>query len=63
MVKMGDNLDRVKGFIGLTILTPLAGSAMTTLGGVSGLSSGVMGATQAAIGGGLLGSAVKLFKF
>ena len=63
MDKMGDNIDRVKGFIGLTILAPLAGAAIGTVGAIGGLSSGVRGATQVAIGGGLLGSAAKIFKF
>ncbi len=63
MVKMSDNLDRIKGFIGLTILTPLAGAAIGAVGNIGALSSGVRGATQAAIGGGLLGSAAKIFKF
>ncbi len=62
MVRMGDNLDRVKGFIGLTIITPLAGAAIGAVGGIGALSSGVRGATQVAIGGGLLGSAANLLK-
>ena len=59
---MGDNIDRVKGFVGLTILAPLAGAAIGTVGEISTLSSGVRGATQVAIGGGLLGSAANLLK-
>lgn len=51
----------------LTIATPLAGAAITTVGGIGALSSGIRGATQTAIGGGLLGHAAgmskKLFKF
>ena len=60
---MGQNLDLIKGFITLTVITPLAGAAIGTVGAIGGLSSGVRGATQVAIGGGLLGSAAKIFKF
>ncbi len=60
--KMGEILERTKGFLGVAILTPLAGAAMGTIGGVSALSSGVRGATQVAIGGGLLGASADLLK-
>lgn len=60
---MGKNLDIIKGFVGLAIVAPLAGAAIKTVGGVSSLGSGVKGATQTAIGGGLLAHSAKLFKW
>ena len=57
----------LKNMFVLTIATPLAGAAMGAVGGISALSHGMRGATQVAIGGGLLGHAAgmskKMFKF
>lgn len=60
---MGKNMDFLKDMFVLTVATPLAGAAIGTVGGISGLSSGVKSATQTAIGGGLLSHASKMFKF
>lgn len=51
----------IKGMIGLVAAVPLAGAAIGAIGGIGALSSGVRGATQVAIGGGLLGHATNLF--
>lgn len=53
----------LKNMFVLTIAAPLAGAAMGTVGGISAMSHGVRGATQAAIGGGLLSHSAKMFKW
>ena len=60
---MGENMNLLKNMFVLTIAAPLAGAAIGTVGGISALSSGVRGATQVAIGGGLISHASKMFKF
>jgi len=60
---MGERIDLLKNMFVLTIAAPLAGAAIGTVGGISALSSGVRGATQVAIGGGLISHASKMFKW
>lgn len=45
---MGEKLDSIKGFIGVSILTPIAGAAMS---GASAIGHGLSSATQSLIGG------------
>lgn len=59
---MGENLDLIKNMVVLTIAAPLAGAAIGAVGGIGALSHGVRGATQVAIGGGLISHASKMFK-
>jgi len=55
--------DRIKGFIGLTALTPIATTAISGIGtGFAGLSSGVKGigsATATFASAGFMGGAIK----
>lgn len=53
----------LKGMFSLMIAAPLAASSMNAVGSVGTLSSGVKGATQSAIGCGLLSHSAKLFRF
>ena len=52
----------MKGMFGMVIAAPLAGAAMSAVGGVSALGSGIKGATQTMIGGGLMAHSAKLGK-
>lgn len=60
---MGKNLDTVKGFIGLTVLTPIAGMAMGAVGNLGVMSAGMRGATQSLIGIGVVGHAAGMLGF
>ena len=60
---MGENLNRIKGFIGLTIAAPLAGAAATAVGGAAAIPRGIGSATQSLIGVGLLSQGAKLIKW
>ncbi len=54
----------LKSAIGLVVAVPLAGAAIGAVGSnLTGRLAGIGGATQVAIGGGLLGHAANLFKF
>ena len=60
---MGEQLDRIKGFVGLTVGAVLGGQAIQAIGNIgSGMSSGMRGATQSMVGVGLLGHAASLSK-
>jgi len=59
-----NNLDRVKGFMGLTVGAILGGEAIKAVGNVgSGMSSGMKSATQSMIGVGILGTGGKIWKW
>ena len=49
--------DALKGMIGLTILTPIA---TTAIGGLSALGSGLSGAAQSIVSVGFIGHAAKM---
>ena len=54
----------IKGMMGMVVAVPLAGAAMGGVGSAfTGSLAGIGGATQVAIGGGLLGHASKMFKW
>jgi hypothetical protein len=56
--------DQIKGFMGVTIGTILGGEAIRQVGNIgSGMSQGLKSATQSVIGVGVLGNAMKFFKF
>lgn len=50
-------MDRLKGMIGLTALTPIA---TTAIGGLSALGHGLGAATQSIVSVGFMGSAAKM---
>ena len=50
-------MDTLKGMIGLTILTPIAGAA---IGGLSVIGSGIGAATQSIVSVGFMGAANKM---
>ncbi|GAG35955.1 unnamed protein product [marine sediment metagenome] len=52
----------IAGFVGLMILTPLAGAAMSAVGGIGAMSSGMVSTTQSMIGVGLVGHAASISK-
>lgn len=53
----------LKGFVGLTVAAPLAGAAISGIGGaLTGSLAGIGSATQSLVGVGLLGKAAKLSK-
>ncbi len=51
------NAERIKGFIGLTALTPVAGVALS---GLSVLGTGIGNATGALVATGFMGHAAKM---
>ena len=54
----------LKGMIGLTVATPLAGTTIGQIGSnLTGKLSGIGSATQSMVGVGLLGKAAKMFKW
>ncbi len=54
---MGENLDRIKGFIGIAIMTPIAVHA---IGGLSALGGGIGRASQSIVSAGYLGASAKM---
>lgn len=56
-----DNARLIKGFIGLTVLTPIAGAAIGGLGAIGGQAAGIGRATQSLVAGGLALHAGKAF--
>ena len=54
---MGENMDLLKGMIGLTALTPIA---TTAIGGLSTLGGGLGRATQSIVSVGFMGAAYKM---
>lgn len=55
--------ERIKGMIGMMVTTPLAISAMGTLGGLTGSLKGIGSATSSVVGVGLLSQSAKLIKW
>jgi len=60
MAKKNKNLERIGGFVGMTITTPLAGLAAQQVGNQTSIPLGIRQATQVGIGGGLLGQSLSL---
>ena len=60
---MKEHLDRIKGFVGITIGAALIPAVMHGIGNIgSGMSTGMKGATQSLVGVGLVGHAASLSK-
>lgn len=54
-------MDRIKGFVGLTVLTPIAGAAISGIGNVAGsMGAGIASATQSLAGTGFALGAAKM---
>lgn len=56
-------MDKIKGFIGITVLAPLAGAALGAVGGLGAMGAGMKSVTQIGISTGLMGESLKFFKF